>query len=572
MGLVMAALTELLITAGGRPTSGWTTLVSSILGSSAAITLGAILGWTSDLLYKVRQQSHLLAEQRDRGVAQQLELEAEVRTRHAAEEALQAAHGQLEQRVEARTLELQRANARLQDEIGQREHVQLQLQHQAWHDILTGLPNRALLLERLHHRIAHSLSHPDSTMALLFLDLDHFKYINDSLGHQVGDQLLIAMAERLKSCVRATDMVARLGGDEFVILAELQRCDSPNALADRIQEVSKAPFELDQHRVVVSTSIGIVVPQATPTTPEALLQDADIALYRAKSAGKACSVQFEPLMRTLAQTRLSLESGLRKALQDGEFYLQYQPILSLAEYRIVGFEALLRWEHPEQGNIPPGEFISIAEETGLIVPIGEWVLREACRQLQAWHQQHPLSSPLTMSVNLSSRQLMQPEFVGRLKTILQAVALPPRSLHLEITESVLISNTEYIQSSLSALRQSGVCVQMDDFGTGYSSLSILHQLAIDTLKIDRSFIHQLKADESNWGLVRAVITLARELGMGVVAEGVETAQQLQMLRQLSCEQAQGFFIAPPMTGEAVNGWLAAGSEIGPINQGTLIKV
>ena len=440
-----------------------------------------------------------------------------------------------------------------------RKQLEGQLLHNAFHDALTGLPNRVLLMERLSQAIERAKQDENYTFAVLFLDLDRFKLVNDSLGHIIGDQLLIAFAHRLKACMRPGDIVARLGGDEFTILLEnIQDVGDATQVADRIQRQLTLPFNINGHEVFTTASIGIAVSTLGYDRPEDLLRDADTTMYRAKAQpGTMVRYQvFEPTMHTQAKALLQLETDLRLAVERQEFQLYYQPIVSLSTDRITGFEALVRWRHPQRGLVSPDEFIPVAEETGLIIPIGWWVLREACRQMRAWHVQFSLDPPLTISVNVSGKQFSQPDSIERLAQILQETGLDVRSLKLEITESVLMDNAESAAAMLLQLQALGLRVAMDDFGTGYSSLSYLHRLPIDTLKIDRSFINGVDVDLEKIQIIRTVIALAWNLGMDVVAEGVATWQQMYQLKALKCEFGQGYFFSKPLDSSAAAALIA----------------
>jgi diguanylate cyclase (GGDEF)-like protein/PAS domain S-box-containing protein len=448
-----------------------------------------------------------------------------------------------------------------QSDITDRKRAEDQLLHDAFHDALTGLPNRALFLDRLGRAMERHVRFPDNLFAVLFLDLDRFKVINDSLGHAVGDLLLISIANRLKVCLRGSDTVARLGGDEFVILLEdFQDSSDAVLVAERVLGELKLPFLLKEHEVVTSASIGIVVSGVGYERPADVLRDADISLYRAKAQGRDRYAVFEPSLRTLAIAQLELESELRVALERRELHLHYQVIRSLKYDRITGFEALLRWKSPTRGNVSPVEFIPAAEETGLIVPIGEWVLREACRQLREWQEEFPCTPPLTINVNISGIQFSHPGFVDLVKQILLETGLEAGSLRLEITESVFMENAEQANRTLLQLRDLGLHLQIDDFGTGYSSLAYLQQFPISTIKIDRSFISRIgsNGDGSSDGaeIVKTIVALARELGMDSIAEGVETEEQLQALKLLNCEYGQGFYLARPVDSQTTEMMLA----------------
>jgi diguanylate cyclase (GGDEF)-like protein/PAS domain S-box-containing protein len=414
-------------------------------------------------------------------------------------------------------------------------------------DALTGLPNRILFIDRLGRAVERRKRHGETLYAVLFLDLDRFKVVNDSLGHAIGDQLLIALARRLEQCLRASDTcarvageqtIARLGGDEFTILLDdIGQVGDALRVADRIQKTLARPFVLDGQEVFTSASIGIAIGTREYDSPEAVLRDADTALYRAKALGKARYEVFDTEMRNRAVARLQLETDLRRALERSEFRLFYQPIISLVTGHVSGVEALLRWPHWDRGLVYPADFIPVAEETGLIVPMGEWALREACRQLAEWHATIETPVPLTMAVNLSGRQFLQPDLASQIERILAETGVAASSLKLEITESTIIENITQIVELLLRLKELGVKVAIDDFGTGYSSLSYLQRLPIDSLKVDRSFVSCMTRDGME--IVRAIVGLAHNLGLDVVAEGVETPEQLAQLQSLGCEFGQG---------------------------------
>jgi diguanylate cyclase (GGDEF)-like protein len=405
-------------------------------------------------------------------------------------------------------------------------------------------------MEQLEIAIERAKQNSDYVFALLFLDLDRFKLVNDSLGHMLGDQLLIAIANRLKTCVGAKDTIARLGGDEFTILLEdVKDLDRATQVADRICQELSLPFNLSGHEVFTSVSIGIAISTFGYNRAEDLLRDADTTMYRAKSTGKARYEVFDRAMQNQAMARLQLEIDLRWALERQELHVYYQPIMSLNNSRIAGFEALVRWQHPQRGWISPTEFIPVAEEAGLIVPLGWWVLREACSQIRAW-QQLPTDLPLTISVNISGKQFAQPNLVKEIQQILQETGLDASSLKLEITESVLVDKTEAAVAILKQLKALGIGLSIDDFGTGYSSLSYLHQMPIDTLKIDRSFVNNVDCDPEKIEIIRTIVGLAWNLGMNVVAEGVETKKQMYQLRALKCDYGQGYFFSRPVDAKA----------------------
>jgi diguanylate cyclase (GGDEF)-like protein/PAS domain S-box-containing protein len=420
------------------------------------------------------------------------------------------------------------------------------LLHDAFHDSLTGLPNRALFLDRLEHRLALEKRRHKTSFSVLVLDIDRFKVINDSLGHVLGDQLLIEVGRRLETALRPGDTVARLGGDEFTILLEdVPTASDARKVADRLHEELKTPFQLADQEVFSGASIGIAHGSASYARPEDILRDADTALYRAKAQGRGRCVEFDASMHDRAVELLHLETALRRALERREFRLHYQPVVSLTTGQITGAEALLRWKHPERGLVPPLDFIPLAEETGLIIDIGAWVLKEACRQMREW--QEKLGQPeLEIGVNLSSRQFQVPGLVAQVAEVLQGSGLSPRSLRLEVTESLLMDKHPNVAQAMTELRAMGVRIDLDDFGTGYSSLSYLHQFPIDTLKIDRSFIQRLGATDEAMEIVNTILALATSLDMEVVAEGVETQQQLDTLRKMRCSYAQGYHLSRPI--------------------------
>jgi diguanylate cyclase (GGDEF)-like protein/PAS domain S-box-containing protein len=416
-------------------------------------------------------------------------------------------------------------------------------------DALTELPNRVLFMDQLGRALERAKYIKHYQFAVFFLDLDRFKLVNDSLGHLIGDQLLIAAARRLKSCLHTGDIVARLGGDEFAILMqETKYVSDATNVAERIQKALSQPFNLNGQEVFSSVSIGIALSESGYERPEDLLRDADTAMYRAKALGKARCEMFDTEMRDRAVARLQLETDLRRALERREFQVYYQAITSLVTGRISGFEALVRWQHPTRGLISPEEFIPVAEETGLIVPIDQWVLLQACNQMKQWQELYGNHS-LAICVNFSSKQFMQPDLVGQIHQVLEETGLEPNTLNLELTEHLIMENAESSIALLQQLRRLDVRVGIDDFGTGYSSLSYLYRFPIDTLKIDRSFISQAGADEENSVIVRTIINLAHNLGAEVVAEGVETEGQLQLLKKLHCEYAQGFYFSNPVNAE-----------------------
>jgi diguanylate cyclase (GGDEF)-like protein len=424
------------------------------------------------------------------------------------------------------------------DDITARRHAEQQVAFMARHDVLTRMPNRVAFVERLEQAIAHAGR--GSLAAVLCLDLDHFKGVNDTLGHPVGDCLLRAVADRLAACVREVDMVARFGGDEFaVVQADPERVEDVGLLAERIIEVLSLPYELDSHQVVVGASVGIALIPADGADPDTLLKNADIALYRAKSDGRGVWRFFAPAMDARLQERRRLELDLQHAMTHQEFELFYQPLIGLAEDRICGFEALLRWHHPTRGLLQPAQFVSLTEEMGLIVPLGAWALREACREAAGW------PDDVKVAVNLSPVQFRYRDLVQTVAAALAASGLPAQRLELEITETVLLQNSEEVLGILHGLRALGVHISMDDFGTGYSSLSYLRSFPFDRIKIDQSFVHDLADNADALAIVRAVARLGYSLGMATTAEGVETGEQLAQLRAEGCTEVQGYFFSQP---------------------------
>ena len=420
------------------------------------------------------------------------------------------------------------------------------------HDPLTGLPNRALFLDRLEGARARAKRGGRNLFAVLFLDLDRFKVVNDSLGHPVGDQLLVAVAGRIESCIRPGDTVARLGGDEFaVLIEEIAEFDESTEVASRIHSAFTQPFLAGDHELFVTVSIGISLGSSESQDLAGLLRDADTAMYRAKIAGRGRSQVFTGEMRSEVMAQLQLENDLRRAIERREFEVFYQPILTLRTAEITGFEALVRWHHPERGLVEPARFISAAEETGIIVPLGMWVLEEACRQLRVWREADPAWAELSMSVNLSPKLFAQAHLVRDIVTLLDRTGLPPRLLKLELTEGILVHNPQAANAMLKELRAMGIGVCIDDFGTGYSSLSYLTSLNVDVLKIDCSFIHNMTKGSDGNEVVRNIVRLAAGLGLAVVAEGVETPDQRDQLDAMDCEFVQGFHFSRPVDADTV---------------------
>ena len=442
------------------------------------------------------------------------------------------------------------------DEIGQFPKRLEQLTRQAFRDSLTGLPNRALFMDRLSHGLTRARRRHEH-LAVLFLDLDRFKVINDTLGHAVGDQLLVEVSNRLGASLRPGDTVARLGGDEFgLLLEDVADAETAEAVALRVEAEFAKPLHFEGREVFITASIGIALSSARLGMPEEILRDADLAMYHAKAKGKARHEVFDSSMSASALDRMDLEMDLRSAISRHEFRLHYQPILRLDTGRITEVEALIRWQHAKRGLLQPDSFIGLTEETGLIVPIGQWVLTEACRQARVWQLEFPSTPPLVMSVNLSAKQFQHPGLVEEITRALTESGLDAASLKLEITESVVMQDAPATLAKLKELKDLGIRLAIDDFGTGYSSLGYLKRFPVDTLKIDRSFVKGLSKDGNDNAIVRAVVTVAKSLNMDVTAEGVETDQQRIELKALGCDRGQGFLFARPADAEHVTPLLA----------------
>ena len=432
-------------------------------------------------------------------------------------------------------------------DITERKHMEKQLLHDALHDSLTGLPNRALFMDRLDHELKRTQTNPDYVFAVLFLDLDRFKVVNDSAGHLVGDQLLIEIARRLEKAVNFIDTVARLGGDEFTILLEnIHNIENAIAVAEKIDRALRIPFKLQGYELFSTASIGIALSSQGYTKPEEIMRDADLTMYSAKEQGRARYEIFNSSLHDRAITRLQLETDMRRGIEREEFLIYYQPISCLETGKLSGFEALARWKHPTRGIVPPVEFIPVAEETGTIIPLGTWILKQACQQMKLWHEKYPQTSSLQISVNLSGKQLREPSLLEKIDSILQETGLSGKNLKLEITESSLIENMEVATQTLLEIKSRDIKLSMDDFGTGYSSLSYLHRFPVDILKIDRSFVQDIQFNKGNYAIVKAIITLAHVLDMEVIAEGIEDPYQLEQLKFLNCEYGQGYYFAKPL--------------------------
>jgi diguanylate cyclase (GGDEF)-like protein/PAS domain S-box-containing protein len=444
-------------------------------------------------------------------------------------------------------------------DISERKVLESQLIHQAFHDTLTGLANRALFRDRVQHalaRNARTLNFP----AVLFLDIDDFRTVNDSLGHAEGDQVLISISERLRNALRAGDTAARIGGDEFAVLVEdVRELDEVTTIAERLIHVIREPIQIKNREVTVQASVGIALQSSLREDADDLMRNADVALYSVKAAGKNSYAAFSPEMHEHLVNRLSVRSDLEGAVERGELRLHYQPIVALDTDELMGLEALVRWQHPVRGMVPPAEFIPLAEETGQIVEIGKWVLFEASRQLREWHDQHPNDGrpPLYVSVNLSSRQLEYPELVDYVSEALQRSRLDPSCLVLEMTESMLMQNTELNIRKVRQLSQLGLAMAVDDFGTGYSSLSYLRRFPVKILKVDKSFVDGIEDDVDAETLVRAIVSLGHALNLQIVAEGIEHASQLERLRRMGCDRGQGFVYGRPLTAEELTNRLAS---------------
>ncbi|MBD3562023.1 EAL domain-containing protein, partial [Planktothrix sp. FACHB-1355] len=547
------------------------TALTDNINKIKGLSIGAV-----DYITKPFQQEEVLARVKLhlklRSLTKTLEaqnqlLKQEIAARISAETELQKLTQELEQRVAERTSELTDAMQDLQKTQIQLLQREEKLGRFAFQDSLTDLPNRAWFMNRLAQAIQAARERQDYLYAVLFIDLDRFKVVNDSLGHLLGDELLKSVSRKLQACLRHTDTVARFGGDEFVILlSDIKDISEATKVADRIQKELKQPFQLNDYKVFTEVSIGIILSTTGYDRPEDALRDADAAMYRAKAKGKGRYEVFDPTMQTLAMARLQLENDLRRAIDllpcsstasaRQEFCLYYQPIVCLSTGKLSGFEALLRWDHPSLGLISPDRFIPIAEETRLIDDLGWWVLQEACRQLKIWQQQFPQKPPLAINVNFSAVQIKQVDLLHRIEEILRESAIPITSFKLEITESCILETLDWEEKTLKQLKALGINLCIDDFGTGYSSLSRLHEFPIDTLKIDRSFVSRIASDKDDTQIVQTIVTLARSRGMDIVAEGIETLFQLQKLQELGCDFGQGYFISMPVDKETATELLA----------------
>ncbi len=550
---------------GNHLPAPWPETIAQVLASGQSNTVEAKCG---DQIYTISMVPFVQAGYVNlfgKDITERVEAEVELR--------------ESERQLLTNTQELEQQKAQLVDEMAQRMGAEAQARHDAMHDTLTGLSNRAVLLDRIAGCLQRTTNENDYKFALLFLDFDRFKIINDSLGHEVGDQLLISIADRLHNGLRAGDtaarahecgdnesdnLSARLGGDEFVILLDdINEIEDATRVAERLHTLLETPHKLGIHEVTSTASIGIVTSDSGYDSADEMLRDADTAMYRAKSAGRARHQLFDRAMHDEAVIRLELENDLRRALQLEQFRLVYQPIIDLRTGLAVGLEALIRWEHPDRGVISPIDFIPVAEETGLIVPIGGWVLLEACQQIKKWQEQFPCESPLCMNVNVSKRQFTQTDFVETIQHMLTMARIQPHTLKLEITETAIMDNLKELNPVLQRLRSCGVLLCIDDFGTGHSSLSCLHEFSVDVLKIDRAFLDNMRETREYAAVTHAIVTLAQNLGMDVVAEGVETPEQVAQLQALDADYAQGYYFAKPLSVEDAATFLQ--------NQGPLAK-
>lgn len=521
------------------------------------------LGVTDCLLILKKPFDHIEVHQLACALTEKWNLTRRARLKEAELEAMVASKTRSLQELND---DLRHSNECLRKEIEERQTAERLLRHNAFHDALTQLPNRALLMERLGQCITRAQRHPDHHFAVLFLDLDNFKLVNDSLGHRAGDVLLRGTAERLQASLRSLDIAARptdnttarLGGDEFVILLDgLARLEDVSRVAERISEAMAKPFVVDGHELQTRASVGIATSEIGYDDAGDMLRDADTALYRAKADGKGCYVLFNQEMRELAVTRLELERDLRRSVEDEQLRLWYQPIICLETGAIMGFEALVRWAHPQRGLLEPADFLQIAEEIGIVTSLGTWVVCEACRQLAAWRRRWP---DLWVSVNFSSRQLMAEGLMDRLRQILEQTGLEATGLKLEVTETMMVEHIEQCSELLNACKAMGLEVFMDDFGKGYSSLTCLHHLPIDAVKLDETFVRCMSADGRHAATVQAVMMLAVNRGFRVIAEGVECVEDLVQLQALDCHMAQGYYFAAPLEVQVAEQLLSTGGE------------
>ncbi len=507
------------------------------------LNLGAV-----DYITKPFDQDEVLARIRLHLQLHQLnqKLQKEVRDRMTAELQLQTLNTDIERRVSKQTAALKQTMLQLQQTYSQLLAREKQLEYDVCHDALTGLPNRVWLMNRLQQLI-QATSKGGQPYVLLFIDLDRFKIINDSLGHLIGDQLLKSVGKAIEACLQETDTVVRLGGDEFVILMEnVQEICVATNLAERIQHKLQVGFQLKQYQVQTGASIGITMSSKDYQQAEEVLRDADIAMYYAKAKGRGCYEVLTSAMQKQATARWQLEIDLRQGLEYQEFYLHYQPIISLKNGELIGFEALLRWSHPTRGLLSPTEFIAISEETGLIHQLGWWALQSSIQQLSLWRQRIPKDKHLIVNINVSPTQLQQTNLPSRIETLIHKSNVPKSDIKLELTESALIDSDDRGIVVLNELKKLGVNICIDDFGTGYSSLSRLHEMPVDTLKIDKSFVQRLGTPNCSRSIIQTIVTIAKSLGMSVVAEGIETPQQKLELQALGCDFGQGYLFSRPL--------------------------
>jgi diguanylate cyclase (GGDEF)-like protein len=471
--------------------------------------------------------------------------------------------------VNERTRELNKTNDRLQHEINERRQAEERLRHNALHDILTDLPNRALLTERLDRCVLRAQRQADYHFAVLFMDLDNFKFVNDSLGHRIGDKLLIGIASRLTACLRALDTTARpldrtaarLGGDEFVILLDgIKNLENAKLVAQRVHDALKEPFDLEGQQVIATMSIGITMDDPEVTDADTYMLNADTALYEAKRRGKRNTAVFDTELRANTVDRLRLEMDLRQAIEGMQLRTYYQPIVSIESGKIHSLEALARWQHPQRGLLAAGLFIPIAESSSLIVDIGKWILRDACAQARDWRLKHTDHRELTICVNLSARQLANADIVETIRQVLEETGLEPDGLCLEITETMVLSNASEVAQIIKMIKDMGVAVHLDDFGTGYSSLSYLHDLPVSAIKIDRSFIKNMGLDGRHAATIQAIVSLAHNRSIQVIAEGVETLEQFAQVQALECDYVQGYYFSKPVEPDQIDRLIASDGE------------
>jgi diguanylate cyclase (GGDEF)-like protein/PAS domain S-box-containing protein len=515
----------------------------SILGFSEDEIVPTIQAWTDLIHQSDRSQFQADLTLHLAGQSQKLSNQHRVLTRDGGERWV-LCRGVAVRDEEGRAIRI----AGSLSDISKQKETEAALIQQAHHDRLTGLPNRTLFTELIRYALARTGRISGYKFAVLFLDFDRFKVINDSLGHEYGDMLLTSIAQQLRVQLRTVDTAARIGGDEFVVLLDgIEGLGGAIEVAERLLNTFAKPHNLGGHDVISTASIGIVTSEGHYTRPDEMIRDADNAMYQAKASGRARYVVFDEQMHAQALQRLNLEKDIRKAVALGQMRLAYQPIVSLESGAMMGFEALVRWEHPELGPIRPDTFIQIAEETGEIVALGTWVLEQACRQLVAWKQTLPGAAEIFVNVNVSKRQVAQPDIVATLARVFRETGVDPTYIKLEITESVIMDDRHGITPVLDEIRHMGVQLAMDDFGTGHSSLSCLHSFPIDVLKIDREFILNMEQRIEYTAVIQAIVTLAHTLGISVVAEGLETAEQVAQLQALECDHAQGYYFAKPMS-------------------------